>query len=35
MEAGSPAAISFLKRLRAEIDPFLQLWNWTLKELSL
>ena len=27
MEAGAPAAISFLKRLRVEIDPFLKLWD--------
>ena len=27
LEAGSPAVLSFLKRLRAEIDPFLKLWS--------
>jgi hypothetical protein len=31
LETGSPAAISFLKRLRIEIDPFLKLLNLTLK----
>ena len=30
----SPEAVSFLKRLRAEIDPFLKLWNLTLEEIS-
>ncbi|MDR1858937.1 MAG: DUF115 domain-containing protein [Treponema sp.] len=34
MEAGSPQAVSFLKRLRIEIDPFLELWDFTLRELS-
>ena len=29
-ETGSPCAISFLKRIRAEIDPFIKLWNLTL-----
>ena len=26
---GSPSSISFLKRIRAEIDPFLKLWEWS------
>lgn len=30
----SPAAISFLKRLRAEIDPFLKLLALTLREIT-
>ena len=31
LETGSPPAISFLKRLRVEIDPFLRLWDLALK----
>jgi len=34
LEAGSPPEVSFLKRLRVEIDPFLRLWGLTLQELS-
>jgi hypothetical protein len=33
LEAAGPSAISFLKRLRVEIDPFLKLWDLTLKDL--
>jgi hypothetical protein len=33
LEAGTGAAISFLKRLRAETDPFLKLWELTLGNL--
>ena len=33
LEAGSPQAVSFLKRLRVEIDPFLKLLDLTLREL--
>jgi hypothetical protein len=34
LEAGSPSAISVLKRLRVEIDPFLKLWEMTLREID-
>jgi hypothetical protein len=34
LETASPSAISFLKRLRAEIDPFLKLWDLTSRELA-
>jgi hypothetical protein len=33
-ELETGAAISFLKRLRVEIDPFVKLWEMTLREIS-
>jgi hypothetical protein len=34
LEAGSGAVISFLNRLRVEIEPFLKLWELSLAEIS-
>ena len=34
LEAGSASAISFLKRLRVEIDPFLRLWDLAYRDIE-
>jgi hypothetical protein len=34
LAGGTPAALSFLKRLRAEIDPCIKLWDLTLQEIG-
>ena len=35
LETWNPSAISFLKRVRAEIDPFLKLWEQAFNQLAL